>query len=167
MQTLSPLGDDSLDAVMALIDRATRRLDTIGIPQWDEIYPNRAVLSADIAARTLYGLSVDGTLAGIVVLNEYQDAEYGEVRWELDDPRPLVIHRLCVDPAFQGKGHAKALMAFAEDYARGHGYRSIRLDAFTLNPLSLGLYRALNFSERGVVRFRKGRFFCLEKILER
>ena len=167
MQTPSLLGDDSLDAVMALIVNATKHLDAIGIPQWDEIYPNRAVLAADIAAQTLYGVSVDGTLAGIVVLNEYQDAEYGEVSWELDDPKPLIIHRLCVDPEFQGKGFAKSLMAFAEDFARGHGHRSIRLDAFTLNSLSLGLYRALQFSERGVVQFRKGRFFCLEKILDR
>ncbi|HNY17996.1 MAG TPA: GNAT family N-acetyltransferase [Treponemataceae bacterium] len=167
MQTPSLLKDDSLDAVMALIERATKRLDAIGIPQWDEIYPNRDVLAADIAARTLYGLSVDGTLAGIVVLNEYQDAEYGEVQWELADPRPLVIHRLCVDPDFQGKGFAKALMAFAENFARDKGHRSIRLDAFTLNPLSLGLYRALRFSERGTVRFRKGRFYCFEKILAR
>lgn len=165
MQTLSVLGPDALDAVMNLVKRAIARLDETGIPQWDEIYPDRKIFEADIDQRSLYGLMVDDALAGIITLNEHQDAEYGEVEWSLDDPAPLVVHRVCVDPAFQGKGLSKALIGFAEDFALGHGNRSIRLDAFTLNPISLALYRSLGFSERGVVRFRKGLFVCFEKVL--
>lgn len=148
---------------MALVARSLERMDAQGIPQWDGVYPNRETFAADIESRCLFGLAVDGALAGIVTLNEEQDREYAEVDWQCDDPRPLVIHRLCVDPLFQGRGYAKAILQFAEDYARGRGYRSIRLDAFTLNPVSLSLYRAHGYSERGVVRFRKGLFLCFEK----
>ncbi len=163
MRTISILGIDGLDAIMSLVTRAIVRMDERGIPQWDEIYPNRETFAADIAERSLYGLSDNGALAGIVTMNEEQDDAYAHVAWQYDDRKPLVIHRLCVDPSHQGKGVAKALLDFAEDYARGHGYRTIRLDAFTLNPVSLSLYRARGYSERGVVRFRKGLFICFEK----
>jgi GNAT superfamily N-acetyltransferase len=163
MRTISIMGIDALDAIMSLVTRAIARMDGQGIPQWDEVYPNRNDFAADIGARCLYGLAVDGALAGIVTLNEEQDEEYAEVAWRNDDPKPLVVHRLCVDPDHQGKGCAKALLDFAEDYARAHGYRTIRLDAFTLNPVSLSLYRTRGYSERGVVRFRKGLFVCFEK----
>ncbi len=165
MRLLTPLGMDSLESVTMLVTRATAALDALGIPQWDEIYPNRDTFASDIRDGTLYGLTEDGTLAGIIVLSEFQDTEYRAIDWQLKDERPLVIHRLCVDPRFQGKGLAKVLMNFAEDYARGHGYRSVRLDAFTQNHISLALYRSLRFTDRGFVQFRKGRFICLEKVL--
>ncbi len=41
-----------------------------------------------------------------------------------------------------------------------------RLDAFTLNHISLSLYRSLGFQDRGIVRFRKGLFICFEKTLD-
>lgn len=165
MRVLSPLGMDSLESVTRLVSRAITALDAQGIPQWDEIYPNRDTFASDIGEGTLYGLTEDGALAGIIVLSEFQDVEYGAVDWQLKDDRPLVIHRLCVDPLFQGTGLARVLMNFAEDYARGHGYRSVRLDAFTQNPVSIALYRSLRFTERGFVQFRKGRVICFEKIL--
>ena len=47
--------------------------------------------------------------------------------------------------------------------ARGLGYGAIRLDAFTGNAPSLGLYRGLGYDEVGGVRLRKGAFRCFEK----
>ena len=165
MHTIKPLEANSTDAIMKLIARATATLDEKGIPQWDEIYPDRTTIARDIDNGTLYGLLDEDTIAGILVLNENQDREYDDVTWELDDEKPLVLHRLCLSPDYQGKGLSKVMMGFVEDYARGNGYRSIRLDAFTLNPISLSLYRSLGFVARGEVRFRKGRFICFEKIL--
>ena len=165
MHTIKLLKADSTGEIMKLIARATATLDEKGIPQWDEIYPDRKTIAHDIENGTLYGLMDEDTIAGILVLNENQDKEYGEVAWDLDDEKPLVLHRLCLNPDYQGRGLSKVMMGFVEDYARGNGYRSIRLDAFTLNPISLSLYRSLGFIARGEVSFRKGRFICFEKIL--
>jgi len=165
MHTIKLLKADSTGEIMKLIARATATLDKKGIPQWDEIYPDRKTIARDIENETLYGLMDEDTIAGILVLNENQDKEYGEVAWDLDDEKPLVLHRLCLNPDYQGKGLSKVMMGFVEDYARVNGYRSIRLDAFTLNPISLSLYRSLGFAARGEVSFRKGRFICFEKIL--
>jgi RimJ/RimL family protein N-acetyltransferase len=124
---------------------------------------DRETLERDIAEGSLYGIFTDGTLGAVVALNHYQDKEYAEIDWSIDDPKPLVVHRLCVDPVFQGRGLAKAAIAFAERMAAERGCASIRLDAFTLNPISLSLYRSLGFEGRGTVRFRKGLFICFEK----
>lgn len=167
MRTFERIGSERIDAVMELIARAINRLNELGIPQWDEIYPDRKTLERDIGEGSLFGMIVDGNLAAIVALNHFQDAEYSQVDWSIDDPRPLVVHRLCVDPAYQGLGLAKEAVAFAERTATERGCASIRLDAFTLNPISLSLYRSLGFADRGVVRFRKGLFVCFERLTRR
>jgi ribosomal protein S18 acetylase RimI-like enzyme len=70
-----------------------------------------------------------------------------------------------VHPSVQRMGLARFLMRFAELRARRLGYDAIRLDAFTGNAPSLGLYRALGYAEVGGVRLRKGLFRCFEKPL--
>jgi len=78
----------------------------------------------------------------------------------------LAVHRLCVNPVFQGQGVGKKLMRFAVHYARENKYSSIRLDAFTNNPVSVGLYDSLGYQRRGNVSFVPGKIsYCYEKVL--
>lgn len=153
-----------IDSVMKLINDAIIDMRAKGINQWDEVYPDIEVITEDISEGSLYGYYDEG-LKGIMVLNENQDYEYGEVGWELDDERPLVIHRLCIHPNYQGRGIAKTMVKFAESYACNNNYKSIRLDSFTQNEKACSLYRALGYKAVGTVYFRKGAFYCFEKIL--
>jgi len=150
-------------SVMKLITRAIARLDEMGIHQWDSIYPDEGTIKADIHKGTLHALMNKDKLAGILVLSEYQDPEYDEIQWEVPDTRPLILHRLCLDPEYQGKGISKLMMKHVEEFALENHYRSIRLDAFVENPISLKLYKSLGYSIRGTVNFRKGQFYCFEK----
>jgi ribosomal protein S18 acetylase RimI-like enzyme len=149
--------------LMSLIGAATASMNAQGILQWDEVYPDRETICADVAGQTLMVLDQEGVLKGMVVLNEHQDKEYADVDWQLTQGRQLVVHRLCVHPQYQGQGVAKRLMALAEDYAQQGGYSAIRLDTFIQNPVSVGLYGRLAYQQVGVVTFRKGQFFCFEK----
>lgn len=134
-----------------------------GVEQWDEIYPNPEVLSADIEAGTLHILPADGGPAASIVLNEHQDKEYEDGCWRYTEGKFLVIHRLCVAPLHQGRGVAKRMMRYAEELARKNGYSAIRLDAFSQNPISLRLYQGLGFQKAGTITFRKGLFYLFEK----
>ena len=78
-----------------------------------------------------------------------------------------MVHRLMVDPRYQGRGIAGELMRFAEDRAGELGYDAIRLDAFSANPRALWLYQRLGYHDAGCVTFRKGLFRCFEKRLGR
>ena len=153
-----------LDSVIALVGDAIQDMEDNGIHQWDEVYPARNIFEEDITAEELYCVKLSQIIAGVVALNEYQPVEYSSIRWS-DNGKPLIIHRLCIKPGFQGKGLAKLLMLFAENYAIEQHYTSIRLDAFTGNPNALGLYDSLHYLRKGLVEFRKRDFYCYEKVL--
>ena len=76
-----------------------------------------------------------------------------------------VEHSLYVDPAAQGRGLAKLLMAHAESLARAQGFRSIHLDCFAANPAALALYERLGYRRTGTATMRKAPFLCFEKLL--
>jgi GNAT superfamily N-acetyltransferase len=153
-----------LDQIMTLIADVIAGLRARGIDQWDEIYPDRNIITADLAAGTLSIAEGDGGLLGMIVLNEHQEPQYASVDWRFQSGRCLVVHRLCVHPEAEGKGVATALMAFAEATGRGLGYGAVRLDAFTGNPRAVALYERLGYRKAGEVTFRKGRFYCYEKL---
>jgi GNAT superfamily N-acetyltransferase len=150
---------------MSLIGRAIEEMERNGIDQWDAVYPDKDVILSDIASGCLYSATNEGVLLGVVALNEDQSTEYQSVNWE-DRGRPLIVHRLCVDTAFQHKRVGRQLMLFAEKYARDNDYSSIRLDTFAENRIALALYESLQYQRRGLVRFRKGDFYCLEKLMK-
>jgi ribosomal protein S18 acetylase RimI-like enzyme len=160
---------------MDLIREAVRAMNESGLYQWSEAYPNKEIIGDDIAAGTLYKITIDGVIAsgnviaggnliaGIIVLNHQYFPEYNALTWEVNDPHPLIVHRLCIHPDFQGQGFAKALMQFAEAYAVRNQYISVRLDTGTLNTKALALYDALGYRRVGVVSFRPGFFQVFEK----
>jgi ribosomal protein S18 acetylase RimI-like enzyme len=158
--------ESDLPAAMTLVRACIEDMRRRGIEQWDEIYPARDRLVLDVAEGSLYvATSDDEPLAGMLVLNDYQDAEYADVSWGFLEAPVGVVHRLMVDPTLQGRGIARRLMASAERLAVERGFAVLRLDAFSLNPPALRLYRGLGYHEAGSVVFRKGVFHCFEKRL--
>ncbi len=137
-------------------------MDKRGIPQWDEIYPDSQTLAKDIERQELHVIETEGRVAGLIVINEEQPPEYNGVEWRYPGP-VLVVHRLTIDPAWQRRGLATRLMDFAEETAALKGCACVRLDAFTRNPAAFTLYEGRGYRKAGVVRFRKGEFFCYEK----
>ncbi|MDP4145483.1 MAG: GNAT family N-acetyltransferase [Bacillota bacterium] len=155
--------ENNINDIITIIRNAIVNMEAKGIYQWDDIYPNEEVLINDLNNGTLYGYIDEGAIKGIMVLNEYQEKEYETLDWSFNYGKHLIVHRLCINPSYQGKGIAKKLMNFAEQYAQESGYESIRLDAFTNNEAACNLYTGLGFREVGTVDFRKGKFYCFEK----
>ena len=137
-------------------------MDNQGIPQWDDIYPSKAILNADIGNQQMYLIEVEGRVAGLIVINENQSPEYTSVGWK-HSGRVLVVQRLTIHPDYQRRKLASYLMDFAEEKAVTENYDCIRLDAFTRNPAAFALYENRGYRKAGIVRFRKGEFFCFEK----
>jgi GNAT superfamily N-acetyltransferase len=152
--------------VQGIIQACLQALRQAGIFQWDELYPNPELIEADIRYGSLYLAQESENCLGAVSLNEHQEAAYQQVNWHGSQP-VLVVHRLCVAPAYQGKGIAGRLMDFAEDLARRRGYASLRLDAYSGNPKAVRLYEGRDYRKAGQVYFPRRilPFFCFEKIL--
>lgn len=152
-----------IGAVWDLLGRCRSALEAAGVSQWDDVYPTRETVEGDVARGSLFVLEHAGRCVAAVTLDVSQSPEYESVEWTTSEP-VLVVHRLCVDPAEQGKGHARRLMDFAEEYAVANGFASIRLDAYTGNERSVDLYRRRGYRAAGQVRFarRKLPFWCFE-----
>ena len=97
------------------------------------------------------------------VLNQECDNAYKNGKWKYEDEPFYVVHRLCVDPAFQNKGIAKSTLLHIEKQLKEIGIHVIRLDVFSNNPFALRLYNSLGYSKVGHADWRKGRFFLMEK----
>jgi ribosomal protein S18 acetylase RimI-like enzyme len=153
---------EELPHLCTLVSLAVRHMKNQGIDQWDELYPNQAILAQDLESRSLQVAERAGEAQGFIVLDEIQSPEYESVPWQYHG-RVLTVHRLTIDPACQRQGLASLLMDFAEKRAVTEGYQCIRLDAFIQNPGSCALYEKKGFRKAGEVRFRKGDFYCYEK----
>ena len=163
---INKVASTEIDSVMVIIKDAIEKMHRNGIQQWGEYYPTREIFLADIAAGSLYAARIDGSIVGIIGLDENQNSEWKNQDWVDIEGKPLVVHRVCVAVNFQGQGIAKKLMRFAEDYAGKNGYTSIRLDALAGNPISLGLYDSLGYRRCGTFKGHQHDCYCFEKILQ-
>jgi ribosomal protein S18 acetylase RimI-like enzyme len=157
-----------IEGAWELVDRCRRALDAQGIHQWDDVYPTRETIAADVSRGALYVLEDDdGRVVAGVTLDDRQSPEYASLAWSGGEPA-LVVHRLCVDPRSQGRGYAHRLMEFAESHAARSGYASVRLDAYTANQRSVELYRRRGYREVGQVYFprRSMPFWCFELVVD-
>ena len=159
--------EGDLDDLLALLRDCVSEMQARGLDQWDDVYPGRATLLADIQARTLYLAARDNAprLLGALTLNQRQDPEYADVAWAITVEPVGVVHRLMVHPSAQRGGLGRFLMRFAEREAHRLGCRAIRLDTMDANTRALALYRTLGYRQAGGVRFRKGAFTCFERQL--
>jgi ribosomal protein S18 acetylase RimI-like enzyme len=160
---LAEAGD--LDDLLALLRDCVSEMQSRGLDQWDDVYPDRSTLLGDIQARTLYLAARAGAapLLGALTLNQRQEPEYADVAWAIAVEPIAVVHRLMVHPTAQRGGLGRFLMRFAEREAHRLGCRAIRLDTMDANARALALYRALGYRQAGGVRFRKGAFTCFER----
>lgn len=155
--------------VFKIFEERRLSMDIQGIFQWTEHYPRQRTIEDDIAQGHLYTISENHVLAGAIILNMDQDPQYRNINWRDTDRPSLIIHRLAIHPSQQNKGFAKALMRFAEEYATLAKFNSIRLDAYSENPVAVNLYPKLGCEKRGQLFFRNitSPFFCFEKVLAR
>lgn len=156
--------EDDLNDLLRIARNATQHMEKNGIFQWDDSYPNRNILETDIQREHTRVIENEGNIAGFITVDEEESPEYKNIAWSFLG-RVLVIHRLTIDPAHQGKKFASRLMDYAEEEAKSNGYDTVRLDAFTKNPIAVSLYEKRGYRNAGTVQFRKGQFYCFEKLI--
>lgn len=152
-----------IDNVFVVFADAIKQMESVGIFQWDEVYPDRGILINDILQNQMYIGVVDNRVACVYVINRDCDSEYLSGKWKFNDGNHCVVHRLCVHPSFQNCGVGTTTMKHIELQANKMGFNSIRLDSFTKNPYACKMYENLGYSIAGVADWRKGRFYLMEK----
>jgi ribosomal protein S18 acetylase RimI-like enzyme len=80
-------------------------------------------------------LGADGESVGLIVLEERPDHQ--------------VVYSIAVEPAQQGKGHARTLLEFSEQQAVAGGRSELRLYTNTRVDRNIAIYRQCDFVETG------------------
>lgn len=158
-----------LESVFQIYLDGKAKLEKNGIFQWTDNYPTISIIESDLKKGILYLLKNGTEILGAINISEEQESVYSSVDWAFDDTKILVIHRLVVEPKYQGKGYGKKLMDFAEAFALENHYGSIRLDAYSQNEKVIEFYKEGHYVIRGNVHFPKRvyPFYCMEKKVER
>ena len=157
-----------LPEIWEIIESCTKHLQSRGINQWDETYPDLGIIKEDVENGYAYiGRDSDECIA-YVALNEKfddEDPECRRVNWSSSGEKALYIHRLAVHPERQGKGIAKKMLRFIEDLAAKNNYSSIRLEAYSANEAAIKLYENSGYTKAGETyySFMELPFYCFEK----
>lgn len=154
-----------LNEIFLLVCNAIKRMEADDIYQWDSIYPTKEDFDSDIKKNQLYVGIVNDKIAVVYVLNKEFEEEYKNGKWQCFTESFYIIHRLCVSPDFQKHGVAYTTLLHIENELKLIGTDSIRLDVFSKNPYALKLYINSGYKKVGVVHWRKGQFYLMEKIL--
>jgi predicted amidohydrolase/GNAT superfamily N-acetyltransferase len=154
-----------LDQLFQIYVKGKTDLEKSGIYQWTINYPTRSIIESDLNKDVLFVLRNNKEIIGAINISEEQEPEYETINWEFDNSKVLVIHRLVIDPKYQGKDYARKLMDFAEKFAKENNYSSIRLDAYSKNKRVIDFYEKRKYFIRGSVNFpeREYPFHCMEK----
>jgi ribosomal protein S18 acetylase RimI-like enzyme len=128
--TIRMATQDDVEQITRMVNAAyTTYLDRIEKPP----APMLADYAALIASGGVHVLILGAEIAGVLVI-EAQD-------------QALFIENVAVDPAFQGQGLGRRLMAFAERYACEHELRELRLYTNEVMVENLAFYQRLGFEE--------------------
>lgn len=158
-----------LDDIKKIAEACAIDMTNYSIFQWNEQYPSREVFKKDIESGSLYVLEINNKVVGCIVLTDFKDSVYKDVKWLTKDSKNLYIHRLAVNPAFQKKGNGRKLMDFAESFAVENNFVSIRLDTFSLNHRNNKFYKSRGYTQLEDVFFpmqSEFPFHCYEKVLD-
>ena len=120
-----------------------------GYMSWvKNVYPTQKTASDALSLDTLYVYDANGTVAGSVILDCIQPNEYNSLEWQTaqDTRKPVIIHTLCVDPAYMGMGIATEMLSFAKELAKNLNCSSIRLATNSKNIGAINLYEKNGFT---------------------
>lgn len=157
--------ESDIDAVCGLIKEAVHSMEERRIFQWDDIYPAREDFLDDMKKQHLYLGTVDDDIAVVYTVNKECDKEYENGRWKYPNCEYRIIHRLCVNPAYQNRGIAKETLSHIERELRENNIETVRLDVFSGNPFALSLYSGAGYEKVGFADWRMGKFYLMEKRL--
>ena len=157
-----------IDSILNITKSCAAYMVQNGIYQWNEHYPDKSSFVNDAENMELYVYIENKKVIACISLCNEMDEVYFPVSWVTKNNNNLYIHRLAVHPDFQKKGIGKALMDFAEKYAKKKEYKSIRLDTFSVNKRNLKFYESRGYQRLEKIYFPKQSefpFYCYELIL--
>ena len=151
-----------------IIDQAQQFLAAQGVDQWQDGYPNEAVMRGDIGDQTAYVFEVNGAVAAIATLVLTGEPTYARVfggAWTTPEPYAC-IHRVAVSSETRGTGVAGEMMRALEGLVRDRGVWSVRIDTHHDNRPMQQMLQKIGYTPCGTIYLVSGEpRIALEKSL--
>jgi GNAT superfamily N-acetyltransferase len=157
-----------LPAIWDILQQAIARRKADGSEQWQDGYPNLEVVQNDIEKEVGFVLTLENEIAGYFVVLINDEPEYAKIegKWLTNDDF-VVFHRIAISDVYLGKGLAKSIFQFIEDYARKNDIFSVKADTNFDNLAMLSLFDKTGCVYCGEVYFRGSARRAYEKVLEK
>ena len=150
-----------LEALMPIFDEARTTIASLGIDQWQNGYPNRAVITADVDGSRSYCIVVDGEICGTFALIRDSEPTYNEIfdgEWLTGDGREhyYAIHRVAISVKCRGKGISTAIISYCAEEAKKANKISLRIDTHRGNVVMRKMLEKHGFSHCGTIYLESG-----------
>lgn len=155
-----------ITTIWEILQQAILRRKEEGSEQWQDGYPNPEVVQKDIEKGQGFVL-VDGeTIIGYsaVIINDEPAYAGIEGKWLTNDDF-VVIHRVALSEKYLGKGLAKKIIGYVEDFALQNNIYSVKADTNFDNIPMMKIFENLGYSLCGEVYFRGAPRKAYEKVL--
>lgn len=152
--------------IWEILQKAIARRKADGSNQWQDGYPNPEVIQNDIEKEAGYVLTDGNTILGYcaVFINDEPAYEGIDGRW-LSNGDFVVFHRVAIAEEYLGKGLAKEMMKFIEDFALAHQIYSVKADTNFDNIPMMKSFEKAGYTYCGEVYFRGSPRKAYEKVL--
>ena len=144
---------EDMDALLDILEQAKAYLRESGVDQWQEGYPNREALLADMEAGRGWIFECEGRPAGYECISMSPEECYRDIdgAWLTEGENYAVIHRAMAAADFRHTKLASEMFSLAEDLAAGMGRQSVRVDTHRDNMAMNRLCEKLGYTLCGVV----------------
>lgn len=155
-----------LDQIWAILEKAIERRRADGSNQWQDGYPNQAVVGNDLEKGAGYVLTDGDTVAGYCAILINDEPEYANIKGEwLTNGDFVVYHRVAISESYLGKGLAQKMLQHIDDFALSHNIKSVKADTNHDNAGMLKIFEKLGYIYCGEVTFRSSPRKAFEKVL--
>jgi len=148
---------DDVDTIMRIIAQAQKRLRVLGVDQWQNGYPNRDTITADIDDGNGYVYCPHNAIAAYaaVIFGDEPNYKHIDGKWLSAEPY-ATVHRIAVAEEMTGRGIATEFMQNIEAFISGRGTDCIRIDTHSDNTYMQALLAKHEFVYRGIIRVNDG-----------
>ena len=152
--------------IWEIIQQAIVRRKNDESQQWQDGYPNEAVIQHDIAKGIGYVLTDENKIIGYaaILFNDEPAYEHLNGTWLTNDDF-VVVHRVAISDDYLGKGLAQKIFLCTEYIATENNIFSIKVDTNFDNIPMLKIFEKLGYTYCGEVSFRGSARKAFEKEL--
>lgn len=160
-----------IDEVMPIFEEARKTIAALGIDQWQNGYPSKEVIIADIELDQSYVCEINGKICGTFAMLERGEPTYDKIydgHWLMgDDSRDYIaIHRVAISVSSRGSGLSGKIIDFAVFFAKEKERKSLRIDTHRGNAVMRRMLEKNGFEYCGIIYLESGdERIAYEKVL--